>query len=212
MKHNANSAGLGYLLPKDPDTEVHVDYTGRVTVGGEPYDAKNPEHQRAAGIITIGGQPYDPNNPQHRGAYLAFKDTAGKGGTNQVKIDKNGKVTVFGQPFDPSNPSHIMAYNQHVLGSSVQTTPPPQQPAAPAAQQTARPPAQQPANTAARPGQPAQPSPAAQTPEQIRIAKQKAAAAAAQQTMTPKVPTTESLYWSRSFDPSRTLLKKMKSQ
>jgi hypothetical protein len=213
MKHNANSAGVGFLLPNDPDTEVYVDRTGKVTVGGKPYDAKNPEHQQAAGIITIGGQPYDPNNAQHRAAYLAFKDTAGRGGTNQVKIDKDGKVTVFGQPFDPSNPSHIMAYNQHILGSSVHTTPPAQQ----------RPPAQRPPSPP-----PAQQTPAASLPDVVQAlsnmgySKQQAAALAAKvpqgtstadavkQILQGKI--TESLTWSRSFDPGLTLLKKMKSR
>jgi hypothetical protein len=85
MKYNANKHGLGFMLPKNPDTEVHVDSTGRITVGGKPYDAKNPEHQRAAGNITISGQPYDPANPQHRAAYLAFKNNAGRGGGGSKK-------------------------------------------------------------------------------------------------------------------------------
>jgi hypothetical protein len=197
MKHNASQTGLGFMLPKDPDNEVYVDRNGQITVGGKPYDAANPEHQRAAGKITIKGQPYNGANPEHRAAYLAFKNTAGRGGRDTVKIDANGGVTVLGQPFDPANPAHVQEYRRHVLGSSVEQTPPP----APAQQLPA-----------ARPAQPAQPNPVAQTPEQIRLAKQKAAASAAQQSMTPKVTTTESLTWSRKFDPSATLLKKMKSQ
>lgn len=207
--YNANKVGLGYLLPKDAKNEVYTDSTGKITIDGVPYDAANPEHQQIVGKITIGGKPYNGANPEHRAAYLAFKNTAGRGGSDTVKIDANGKVTILGQPFDPANPAHVQAYRQHVLGSSVARTPPPapqQQP--PAASQ---PPAtQQP--PVARPAQPGQPSPAAQTPEQIRLAKQKAAAAAAQQSMTPKVTTTESLIWSRSFDPGATLYKKMKSQ
>ena len=207
--YNANKVGLGYLLPKDAKNEVYTDSTGKITIDGVPYDAANPEHQQIVGKITIGGKPYNGANPEHRAAYLAFKNTAGRGGSDTVKIDANGKVTILGQPFDPANPAHVQAYRQHVLGSSVARTPPPapqQQP--PAASQ---PPAtQQP--PVASPAQPGQPSPAAQTPEQIRLAKQKAAAAAAQQSMTPKVTTTESLIWSRSFDPGATLYKKMKSQ
>ena len=170
--YNANKVGLGYLLPKDAKNEVYTDSTGKITIDDVPYDAANPEHQRIVGKITIGGKPYNGANPEHRAAYLAFKNTAGRGGTDTVKIDSGGKVTVLGQPFDPGNPAHVQAYRQHVLGSSVAQTPPPatsQQPPAPA------PPA-------AQSGQPAQPS-----------------------------PTTESLTWSRSFDPSATLLKKMKS-
>ena len=203
MKYNANKAGLGFMLPKAPDTEVHVDSTGRITVGGKPYDAKNPEHQRAAGNITISGQPYDPANPQHRAAYLAFKNNAGRGGGGSIKIDQNGVVTVNDQPFDPGNPTHMAAWQQRQQGSPVRATPPAARPAQPA-----RPgqPAQQP------PAAPTQQSPAAQTPEQIRIARQRTAATAAQQAMRPTAPTTESLTWSRNFDPSRTLLKKMKSQ
>ena len=151
--YNANKVGLGYLLPKDAKNEVYTDSTGKITIDGVPYDAANPEHQRLVGKITIGNEPYDGANPEHRAAYLAFKNTAGRGGADTVKIDANGKVTVLGKPFDPANPAHVQAYRQHVLGSSVAQTPP------------------------------AQPTTA---------------------------PTTESLTWSRNFDPSRTLLKKIK--
>ena len=170
--YNANKVGLGYLLPKDAKNEVYTDSTGKITIDGKPYDAKNPEHQRIVGKITIGNEPYNGADPEHRAAYLAFKNTAGRGTADIVKIDPSGKVTIAGQPFNPGNPGHVMAYRQHVLSSSVAHAPPP----APAQQ----PPAQQPA---AQSGQPAQPS-----------------------------PTTESLTWSRNFDPSATLLKKMKLQ
>jgi len=179
MKHNAGKAGLGYLLPKDPNTEVYVDRTGRITVGGQPYNAKNPVHQRAAGNITISGQPYNPDIPGHRAAYLAFKNNAGRGGGGAIKIDQNGVVTVNDQPFDPSNPTHIAAWQQRQQGSPVRATPPAAQPA----------------------------------PQQS--ATQQRPAASAQTTQSPAntaAPTTESLTWSRDFDPSQTLLKKMKSQ
>jgi hypothetical protein len=168
--YNANKVGLGYLLPKDAKNEVYTDSTGKITIDGVPYDATNPEHQRLVGKITIGGKPYNGADPEHSAAYLAFKNTAGRGSADIVKIDPSGKVTIAGQPFDPGNPGHVMAYRQHVLSSSVVHAPPPAPPPAPAQQ----PPATQ-------SGQPAQPS-----------------------------PTTESLTWSRNFDPSATLLKKMK--
>jgi hypothetical protein len=168
--YNANQVGLGYLLPKDAKNEVYTDSTGKITIDGVPYDATNPEHQRLVGKITIGGKPYNGADPEHSAAYLAFKNTAGRGSADIVKIDPSGKVTIAGQPFDPGNPGHVMAYRQHVLSSSVVHAPPPAPPPAPAQQ----PPATQ-------SGQPAQPS-----------------------------PTTESLTWSRNFDPSATLLKKMK--
>ncbi len=174
--YNANKVGLGYLLPKDAKNEVYTDSTGKITIDGVPYDATNPEHQRLVGKITIGGKPYNGADPEHSAAYLAFKNTAGRGGADIVKIDPSGKVTIAGQPFDPGNPGHVMAYRQHVLSSSVVHAPPPAPPPAPAQ----KPPAQQPPATQS--GQPAQPS-----------------------------PTTESLTWSRNFDPSATLLKKMKS-
>ena len=182
MKHNANSAGLGYMLPKEPDTEVYVDRSGKVFVGSEPYDAKNPVHQRAAGIITVAGKPYDPNNPQHRVAYLAFKNNAGRGDADAVKIDANGRATVFGQPFNPSNPAHVKAWQQHTQGSPVKVTP-----------------------VAAQPGQQQPAAPEATPPRGYRTT---------QPPVQPARPpaTTESLTWSRNFDPSRTLLKKMKPQ
>ena len=213
MKHNAGQTGLGFMLPKDADNEVYVDRTGQITVGGKPYDPKNPEHQRAAGNITIGGKPYNGANPEHRAAYMAFKNIAGRGGSDTVKIDKDGKITVLGQPFNPANPGHVQAYRDFMLGSSVKATPPAAPQAAPAATQQ-------------RPAQP--PAAAAGSPEVIQALEkmgyttQQAAALAAK---VPRGTTTsdavkqvlqgritESLTWSRGFDPSATLLKKMKSQ
>ena len=205
--YNANKVGLGYLLPKDAKNEVYTDSTGKITIDGVPYDAANPEHQRLVGKITIGGKPYNGVNPEHRAAYLAFKNTAGRGGRDTVKIDANGGVTVLGQPFDPGNPAHVQEYRRHVLGSSVAQTPPPaptQQP--PAAQQS----------PAAATGSPA----VVQALTKMGYTAQQAAAMAA------KVPPgtseqdaiklglagklKESLTWSRNFDPSRTLLKKIR--
>ena len=198
--YNANKVGLGYLLPKDAKNEVYTDSTGKITIDGVPYDAANPEHQRLVGKITIGGKPYNGANPEHRAAYLAFKNTAGRGGRDTVKIDANGGVTVLGQPFDPANPAHVQEYRRHVLGSSVEQTPPP------------APPPQQPA------AQP--PSDIAQALTNLGFTAQQSAAMAA------KVPPgtseqdaiklglagklNESLIWSRNFDPSATLLKKIR--
>jgi hypothetical protein len=204
--YNANQVGLGYLLPKDAKNEVYVDSTGKITIDDVPYDAANPEHQRIVGKITIGGKPYNGANPEHRAAYLAFKNTAGRGGRDTVKIDANGGITVLGQPFDPSNPAHVQEYRRYVLGSSVEQTPPPapaQQP--PAAKQ---PPAAQ------------QPSDVEQALIRLGYAPQQAAALAAK--VPPGTDTqagiklalanklNESLTWSRNFDPSRTLLKKIR--
>ncbi len=147
----------------------------------------------------MGGKPYDANDPEHRAAYLAFKNTAGQGGADVVKIDANGKVTVAGQPFNPANPSHVMAYRQHVLGSSVAATPPPaQQPAVAGSPDVVQAltglgyTAQQAAALAAKVPQGTSTEDAVKQILQGRIS--------------------ESLTWSRNFDPSRTLLKKMKSQ
>ena len=205
--YNANKVGLGYLLPKDAKNEVYTDSTGKITIDGVPYDAANPEHQRIVGTITIGGKPYNGSNPAHRAAYLAFKNTAGRGGADTVKIDANGQVTVLGQPFDPANPAHVQAYRQHVLGSSVAQTPPPTTPQQPPV---------------------AQQSPATATGSSdvkdallgLGYTVQQAAALAAKvppgtstedalrQILQGKI--TESLSWSRGFDPSSTLLKKIK--
>jgi hypothetical protein len=209
QSYNANKVGLGYLLPKDAKNEVYTDSTGKITIDDVPYDAANPEHQKIVGTITIGGKPYNGANPEHRAAYLAFKNTAGRGGTDTVKIDKDGKVTVLGQPFDPGNPTHVQAYRQHVLGSSVAQTPPPATPQQPPA-------AQQPPATATGS------SDVKDALLGLGYTAQQAAALAAKvppgtstedalrQILQGKI--TESLTWSRKFDPSATLLKKMKSQ
>ena len=198
--YNANKVGLGYLLPKDAKNEVYTDSTGKITIDGVPYDAANPEHQQLVGKITIGGKPYNGANPEHRAAYLAFKNTAGRGGRDTVKIDANGKVTVLGQPFDPANPAHVQEYRRHVLGSSVAQTPPPAPPQQPPAAQ--------------------QPSDVEQGLISLGYSPQQAAAMAAK--VPPGTDTqaaiklglagklNESLIWSRNFDPSRALLKKIR--
>jgi hypothetical protein len=207
--YNANKVGLGYLLPKDAKEEVYTDSTGKITIDDVPYDATNPEHQRIVGTITIGGKPYNGANPEHRAAYLAFKNTAGRGGSDTVKIDANGGVTVLGQPFDPGNPAHVQAYRQHVLGSSVAQTPPPAAPQ--------QPPAVQPPSATAT-GSPE----VVQALTKMGYTAQQAAALAAKvppgtntndavkQILQGKI--TESLSWSRGFNPGATLYKKMKSQ
>ena len=213
MKHNANQTGLGFMLPKDPDNEVYVDRNGQITVGGKPYDAKNPEHQRAAGNITIKGQPYNGANPEHRAAYMAFKNTAGRGGADTVKIDKDGKVTVLGQPFNPANPAHVQAYRQHVLGSAVKATPPPAPQATPAATQQ-RPAAQQPpAAATSSPGVSQALIKLGYTPQQAAAMIQKIPPGTNEQNAIKLAlagKLNESLSWSRGFDPSRTLLKKIR--
>jgi hypothetical protein len=209
--YNANKVGLGYLLPKDAKNEVYTDSTGKITIDDVPYDAANPEHQQIVGTITIGGKPYNGANPEHRAAYLAFKNTAGRGGSDTVKIDSGGKVTVLGQPFDPANPAHVQAYRQHVLGSSVAQTPPPATPQQPPA-------AQPPSATATATGSPE----VVQALAKMGYTAQQAAALAAKvppgtntsdavkQILQGKI--TESLSWSRGFNPGATLYKKMKSQ
>jgi len=213
--YNANKVGLGYLLPKDAKNEVYTDRTGKITIDGVPYDAANPDHQQLVGKITIAGKPYNGANPEHRAAYLAFKNNAGRGGFDTVKIDANGKVTILGQPFDPGDPSHNMAYRQHVLGSSVAQTPPPAPPQQPPATKQPPAPTQQPP-TAAATGSPD----VAAALTKLGFTPQQSAAMAA------KVPPgtseqdaiklalagklNESLTWSRGFDPSTTLLKKIR--
>ena len=210
--YNANKVGLGYLLPKDAKNEVYTDSTGKITIDGVPYDAANPEHQRLVGKITIGGKPYNGANPEHRAAYLAFKNTAGRGGRDTVKIDANGKVTVLGQPFDPSNPAHVQEYRQHVLGSSVEQTPPPAPPQQlPAAQQPA---AQQPPAAQGSPAVTQALTKLGYTPQQSAAMAAKVPPGTSEQdaiklALARKLD--ESLIWSRSFDPGATLLKKMKS-
>jgi hypothetical protein len=217
MKHNANSAGVGFLLPKDPDTEVYVDRTGKIFVGDQPYDAKNPVHQQAAGIITIAGKPYDPNNPQDRASYLAFKNTAGGGVNSEIKLGPDGKPTIGGQPFDPANPAHVAAWQQRTLASQVAqrrvAQQPPQQ--QPPQQQTPRPAQPQAPAAAGSPEVTQALAKMGYTPQQAaalaaKVPQGTSTADAVKQVLQGKIA--ESLTWSRNFDPGRTLLKKIKSR
>ena len=163
---------------------------------GHLVDKEGPEVEvdYTTGEITIGGQKYNPTDPNHIKALRNY-------GTHNILQQPNSQtsrpaagqqpataptaasplVRVGGQVLDPNNPADAK------ILAKLQAQQAPQQPA---------PQAQQPQQT---PRQLAPP-----TPEQIRKAKQQAAAAAAQRAMT------ESLSWSRSFDPSRTLLKKIR--
>ena len=145
---------------------------------GHLVDKEDPEVEvdYTTGEITIGGQKYNPTDPSHIKALRNY-------GTHNILQQPNSQTSgpAGGQVLDPNNPADAK------ILAKLQEQQAPQQPA---------PQAQQPQQT---PRQLAPP-----TPEQIRKAKQQAAAAAAQRAMT------ESLSWSRSFDPSRTLLKKIK--
>lgn len=158
---------------------------------GHLVDKEGPEVEvdYTTGEITIGGQKYNPTDPNHIKALRNY----GTHNTLQQPNSQTSGPAAGQQPataptaasplvrLDPNNPADAK------ILAKLQAQQAPQQPA---------PQAQQPQQT---PQQSAPP-----TPEQIRKAKQQAAAAAAQRAMA------ESLSWSRSFDPSRTLLKKIR--
>jgi hypothetical protein len=169
----------------------------KVDVGGSIVKAMRSYNANQAGLGWL--NPDDDKNPYN------------------VQTDKEGKITIKGQPYDAYNPEHVKAYKDflNASGQAPAANPPATTPVATPA--TANPPATTPVATpaTARPGTPPDaavqelikrgysPQGAAaeiakqsattapQTPEQIRIAKQKTAAGAAQKSMTPKptVPT-----------------------
>ena len=174
QQHNAYQAGLGFLVDKE-GPEVEIDHvTGEITIGGQKYDPTDPRHIKALRNYSMHNNLQQPNS-QAPAPATAPTAAPTAAGPNAAA---SPMVQVGGQVLDPNNPADakILAKLQ--------------------AQQAPQQPAQQPQQA---PQQPAPP-----TPEQIRKAKQHAAAAAAQRAMA------ESLSWSRSFDPSRTLLKKIK--
>jgi hypothetical protein len=188
--YNANQAGLGWLNPDDDKNpyNLQTDKEGKITIKGQPYDANNPEHVKAyKDFLNASGQAPATANPP---------------ATTPVATPATARP---GTPPATANPP----------ATTPVATPATARPGTPPA--TANPPATTPVATPAttRPGTPPDaavqelikrgysPQGAAaeiakqsattapQTPEQIRIAKQKAAAGAAQKSMTPKptVPT-----------------------
>ena len=153
-----------------------------------------------------------------------------------VTLDKEGKITVDGQPYNANNSKHVKAYQTFVAngGKNVASTPkkPGTPPATPPTNTTpgtppatppttttpGTPPATPPTNTT--PGTPPESSGVELALKKLGYSPQGAAAMAA------KVPPgmseqdaiklalsgklRESLTWSRGFDPSRTLLKKIR--
>ena len=140
-----------------------------------------------------------------------------------VILDKEGKITVDGQPYNANNSDHVKAYQTFVAngGKNIASTPnkPKTPPATPPTNATpGTPPATPPTNTT--PGTPPEPSGVELALKKLGYSPQGAAAMAA------KVPPgmseqdaiklalsgklRESLTWSRGFDPSRTLLEKIR--
>ena len=130
----------------------------------------------------------------------------------EVEINHvTGEITIGGQKYDPTDPRHIKALRNYSMHNNLQQ--PNSQAPAPAT-------AQQPARPASTPAAAQQPSDVGQALVSLGYSPQQSAA------MTAKVPPgtntqaaiklalagklNESLSWSRSFDPSRTLLKKIK--
>ena len=154
-----------------------------------------PQGRKAniGGAIANAMQAYNANKVGL--GYLLPKDAK-----NEVYTDSTGKITIDGVPYDAANPAHVQEYRRHVLGSSVEQTPPPATPQQPPAAQ--------------------QPSDIAQALTNLGFTAQQSAVMAA------KVPPgtseqdaiklglagklNESLIWSRNFDPSATLLKKIR--
>ena len=140
-----------------------------------------------------------------------------------VILDKEGKITVDGQPYNANNSDHVKAYQTFVAngGKNIASTPkkPKTPPATPQTNATpVIPPATPPTNTT--PGTPPEPSGVELALKKLGYSPQGAAA------MAQKVPPgmseqdaiklalsgklRESLTWSRGFDPSRTLLEKIR--
>jgi len=182
--HNANQSGVGFL-----NKDNHI-----------PKVRQNA----VTGAILVDGEPYNPKNPVHVNAYREW--TYGHRGSERIETNKEGQVTINGKPYDANNPEHVKAYKNHLNPTAKPIVP------------AKTPPATAPTN--ARPGTPSEPSGVEQALMKLGYSPQGAAAMAA------KVPPgmseqdaiklalsgqlRESLTWSRSFDPSRTLLKKIR--
>ena len=185
--HNANQSGVGFL---NKDNHIPMVRQNAVTGG-----------------IMVDGKPYDPKNPAHVNAYRDW--TYGHRGSERVEIDKDGGVTIDGKPYNANDPKHVAAYKNKLNPSARPTVPPSTPPAATAPN---------PAPAASAPD--AEPSGVEQaliklgySPQQAAISAKKVPPGMSEQdaiklALSGKLR--ESLTWSRGFDPSRTLLKKIR--
>jgi hypothetical protein len=194
VAHNANQSGVGWL-----NKDNHI-----------PKVRQNA----VTGAILVDGEPYDPKNPAHVDAYREW--TYGHRGSERVQTDKEGKVTINGQPYNANDPKHVAAY-KNKLNPTAKPAVPPSTPPAAAAPKPGAPPTATPQQS----GAPAEEL-SGVTAALIKLGYSQQGAAA----MAAKVPPgtseqdaiklalsgklNESLSWSRGFDPSRTLLKKIK--
>jgi|688.fasta_scaffold244259_1 hypothetical protein len=169
---------------------------------------KMPEIQTSpGGTFRIGSYTLNAQDPKDVLIGNIIKNETKNGQLPTISLSSNGQYQIGNYALNLGTGAEqkaVQIIKQQIASPTKTTAKQPTQPkqlAAPAGTTPSKPGAPAPAATAA-----------AQTPEQIRIAKQQAAAASAQKTMTPKtpIPVAESLTWSREFDPSRTLLKKVR--
>jgi hypothetical protein len=191
--HNANQGGVGFL-----NKDNHI-----------PKVRQNA----VTGAILVDGEPYNPKNPVHVNAYREW--TYGHQGSERIETDKEGGVTIDGKPYNANNPEHVKAYKNH-LNPTARPTVPAQRPGAPKSAPAASAPKSAPAASAPD----AEPSGVEQaliklgySPQQAAISAKKVPPGMSEQdaiklALSGKLR--ESLAWSRGFDPSRTLLKKIR--
>ena len=191
--HNANQSGVGFL-----NKDNHI-----------PKVRQNA----VTGAILVDGEPYNPKNPVHVNAYREW--TYGHRGSERIETDKEGGVTIDGKPYNANNPEHVKAYKNH-LNPTARPTVPAQRPGAPKSAPAASAPKSAPAASAPD----AEPSGVEQaliklgySPQQAAISAKKVPPGMSEQdaiklALSGKLR--ESLAWSRGFDPSRTLLKKIR--
>jgi hypothetical protein len=185
--HNANQSGVGFL---NKDNHIPKVRQNAVTGG-----------------IMVDGKPYDPKNPAHVNAYRDW--TYGHRGSERIETNKDGGITIDGKPYNANDPKHVAAYKNYLNPTARTTVPPSTPPAATAPN---------PAPAASAPD--AEPSGVEQaliklgySPQQAAISAKKVPPGMSEQdaiklALSGKLR--ESLTWSRGFDPSRTLLKKIR--
>lgn len=161
--YNANQAGVGFLNPDDD---------------------KNPNNIQTnkEGKITIKGQPYDANNPEHVKAYKDFLNASGQSPTDNPAATL--PVSPEATPTTATPPTITPSAPPTATPTTAKSATPPMAPPNTAVQELIKR-GYSPQGAAAEIARQSATT-APQTPEQIRIAKQKAAAGAAQKSMTPK--------------------------
>lgn len=196
-RHNAEQAGVGYLINDNPT--VILDKEGKITVDGQPYNANNSDHVKAYQTFVANGGKNVASTPKKPGAPEPGAAPAASGAKNLGF----GFNTDTGQAFSSAEERTAAGEAGKLAAREFPATP-----------------AGAPKSASAASAPEAEPSGVELALKKLGYSPQGAAAMAA------KVPPgmseqdaiklalsgklRESLTWSRGFDPSRTLLEKIR--